>query len=418
MSAASASTGLWDPVRHEALRPIAWNEAHAREMIERIVRDTEKAWSSERHWPLHPNDVEGDDDPAVVATSLDFGAAGVVWALHRLRDIGAARLTRDYGPVLSTLIALNHAWLAMATQSPERERASYLMGDLPILMMQFGASPTASTADAIASLIEGNIDHPARELMWGSPGTLLASALMHRRTGDERWAASYRRTAARLWSQLEWNDEHRCAFWTQDLYGKRTNYIDAVHGFVGTALPLIKGRHLLDEADWKRWQDCIANTIRRTAVRDGLRANWRPWLLPTPAALRKPMFVQYCHGAPGFVINLADFPDASLDELLIAGGATTWSAGPLTKGSNLCHGTGGNGYAFLKLFERTGDRRWLDRARAFAMHGIEQTDADRARFGQLRYSLWTGDLGFAMFLWDCIRERAEFPTLDVFFTAA
>jgi hypothetical protein len=27
------------------------------------------------------------------------------------------------------------------------------------------------------------------------------------------------------------------------------------------------------------------------------------------------------------------------------------------KGSNLCHGTGGNGYAFLKLFKRTGDAR-------------------------------------------------------------
>jgi hypothetical protein len=25
----------------------------------------------------------------------------------------------------------------------------------------------------------------------------------------------------------------------------------------------------------------------------------------------------------------------------------TWRAGPLTKGAGLCHGTGGNGYAFL-----------------------------------------------------------------------
>jgi hypothetical protein len=32
------------------------------------------------------------------------------------------------------------------------------------------------------------------------------------------------------------------------------------------------------------------------------------------------------------------------------------------QGGRLCHGTGGNGYAFRKLFERTGDERWLDRA--------------------------------------------------------
>ena len=42
------------------------------------------------------------------------------------------------------------------------------------------------------------------------------------------------------------------------------------------------------------------------------------------------------------------------------------------KGSNLCHGTGGNGYAFLKLHRRTGDPVWLERARAFAMTAIAQ----------------------------------------------
>ena len=30
------------------------------------------------------------------------------------------------------------------------------------------------------------------------------------------------------------------------------------------------------------------------------------------------------------------------------------------------HGTGGNGYAFLKLYRRTGNTMWLERARAFA----------------------------------------------------
>lgn len=94
-------------------------------------------------------------------------------------------------------------------------------------------------------------------------------------------------------------------------------------------------------------------------------------------------------------------------------GETTWAAGPQLKGSNLCHSTGGNGYAYLKLFKRTGDARWLQRARAFAMHGIRQTEAHAAQYGRLRYSLWTGDPGF-VYLWDCIRGDADFPTLDVF----
>ena len=39
--------------------------------------------------------------------------------------------------------------------------------------------------------------------------------------------------------------------------------------------------------------------------------------------------------------------------------------------------TGGNGYAFLKLHRRFGEPLWLDRARAFAMHGIGQVQAAR-----------------------------------------
>jgi hypothetical protein len=125
--------------------------------------------------------------------------------------------------------------------------------------------------------------------------------------------------------------------------------------------------------------------------------------------------MQFCHGAPGFVICLADFPGAALDELLLRAGEAIWSAGPLTKGSNLCHGTGGNGYAFLKLYRRTGDARWLERARAFAMHGLTQMEADERQHGQLRYSLWTGDPGFAIYLHDCLRATAAFPALDVFY---
>jgi hypothetical protein len=44
----------------------------------------------------------------------------------------------------------------------------------------------------------------------------------------------------------------------------------------------------------------------------------------------------------------------------------------LAKGAKLCHGTGGNGYAFLKLYRRTKNAVWLDHARAFAMTGIAQ----------------------------------------------
>ena len=124
------------------------------------------------------------------------------------------------------------------------------------------------------------------------------------------------------------------------------------------------------------------------------------------------MLVQHCHGSPGMITSLAGF-GPELDELLTAAGDLTWSAGPVAKGAGLCHGTAGNGYALLKLFERTGSEVWLDRARAFAMHAIAQSDARAAEVGRRRYSLWTGDLGLACYLSDCIRAQAQFPTLHV-----
>jgi hypothetical protein len=170
---------------------------------------------------------------------------------------------------------------------------------------------------------------------------------------------------------------------------------------------------LLDAETWSAWEQCIVNTVRHTVDRLGVHANWRGELDDTSETRKK--LVQFCHGAPGFVVCLAGMPGNALDDLLVAAGETTWAAGPLTKGSNLCHGTGGNGYAFLKLYGRTRDALWLERARAFAMHGIAQTEEDASRYGQGRYSLWTGDPGFAIYLWDCVRADAQFPTLDVFY---
>jgi hypothetical protein len=398
---------LYDPARHEPLQPHPWNEEKARAAIGHIVARAETAYREGRYWPVHPLDLEGEE-PDTIETPLYHGAAGVIWALHYLQDCGAARLGRDYLDGWQALLAANRGWLAANAPG---EHASWLMGDTPILMMALGRHP--GLPDELARLLDPNRRHPARELMWGAPGSLLAALFLHTHTGEERWAELFRQTADGLWTQLLWSDERQCAYWTQELYGRTSSYLDAVHGFVATAGPLLKGRHLLGAAAWQGWRDCIAATIRRTAVCEAGQVNWHPQLDGTERENAKKL-LQFCHGAPGFVISLAGFPGDELDDLLLAAGETTWAAGPLNKGANLCHGTAGNGYAFLVLYQRTGDSVWLERARAFAMHALLQYERDAREYGQLRYSLWTGDLGLAVYLWDCIRGRARFPTLDVF----
>ena len=143
-------------------------------------------------------------------------------------------------------------------------------------------------------------------------------------------------------------------------------------------------------------------------------AQWPPSL--EEAGKPEKFRTQWCHGAPGLVSSLAFLApgDEELTALLEAGGELTWRAGPLAKGAGLCHGTAGNGYAFLKLLDRTGDERWLERARRFAMHAVEQVERTRAEYGRGRYTLWSGDLGAALYLQGCLDADAAFPTLDVF----
>ena len=63
--------------------------------------------------------------------------------------------------------------------------------------------------------------------------------------------------------------------------------------------------------------------------------------------------------------------------------STTCSAGAATphgrparsrRAQPLCHGTAGNGFAFLELARRTGDEVWLHRAQRFAMHAMQQCE--------------------------------------------
>jgi hypothetical protein len=97
--------------------------------------------------------------------------------------------------------------------------------------------------------------------------------------------------------------------------------------------------------------------------------------------------------------------DLMPEDLLLGAAECTWRHGPHEKGPGLCHGTAGNGYALLKTFAVTGDELWLERAREFATAALAQR--------QQRHSLFTGDIGAALFAQSCIDADARFPIMDV-----
>jgi len=245
--------------------------------------------------------------------------------------------------------------------------------------------------------VRENVDNEAVELMWGAPGTMLAARAMLDWTGEERWAEAWRESAEAVW-QARGAD----GLWTNRLYGETFRSLGAPHGLVGNVLALRAGG-LLDPDRVERLERETAAVLEAQARSEDGLANW-----PRRAGADEgDLHLQWCDGAPGIVVTAAPFLD---EELLLAGAELTWQAGPpgMEKGCGLCHGTAGNGYAFLKAFERTGDELWLDRARRFAVHALGQV----ARRGHGRYSLWTGDVGAALYAGDCLDGRTAYPVLD------
>ncbi|HTS21051.1 MAG TPA: LanC-like protein [Casimicrobiaceae bacterium] len=399
---------LFEPDRHEALEDVAWDESRAREAIRSIVGDIEENGRGGCLWPMHPLDDEGDS-PRGGCSSLYLGSAGVLWALWQLQREGAVELRGD--PVEG----IRNADTVYPRQPDTGEVVpSYFLGESGILLALWRLTGARAAADRLYASVRSNVQNPTNEALWGAPGTMLAAWHLWKQTGESRWHDLFVENADAVWSTWHFDERAGCHVWTQALYGRLVQYLGAGHGFAGNVYPLLKGAALLDAPRREALYDRCLATLRATAQREGDAINWRPGFFdPRPGGAR--MLMQWCHGAPGMVTAIADFPpqrSAELDAMLVAAGNAIWRAGPLVKGYGLCHGTAGNGYAFLKLFRRTGDRVWLDRARSFAMHALGQLDRMRARFGQGRYTLWTGDPGLAVYAWRCIRGGAELPALD------
>ena len=268
--------------------------------------------------------------------------------------------------------------------------------------MPSALDPSDELADELYGLVEDNIPNTATGVMWGSPGTMLVARSVFDATGDERWADVWRESAARLLDARESDGS-----WEQRLYGEKFRGLGTTYGLVGNALAL------LDGGEWLTDETLTHGTVeilRETAVRENGLVNW-------PGSVGGPLLgegnevkLQWCCGAPGIAVSAASYLD---EDLLLAAANTVWRAGPhgSDKGSAICHGTAGNGYALLAAFERTGDEVWLDRARRFAVHALEQATAARVERGRGRYSLWTGDLGVALYAADSLHARTRYPVL-------
>jgi hypothetical protein len=367
---------LWRAGEHEPLAGDEWSDERAEAAIAAIVADAEAVFDGSR-WPWHPSDGEEWS-----VADLYVGGAGMIWALDELGSNGwsdaAVSFVDQYRERPSPF-------------DEEPVQTGYHFGELGIALVAFRLTRDAGLADRVQELLVAGLDSVANEVMYGAPGSLLAAEAMLAWTGEPRWDEAWSAAAERVLAARDAD-----GLWTARVGGHDFRSLGPAHGFAGNARALANRSPV--EVD---------DVLARFALREDGLANW-----PTDDDFEVDgIRVQWCHGAPGIVAALGHVMD---EDLALAGGELTWRAGPLTKSYGLCHGTAGNAYAFLVLHRRTGDDRWRDRARAFAMHAIAKADAERAAVGQGRYSLFTGDIGVALLLRHLLDGDDRFPTLGPF----
>jgi hypothetical protein len=339
---------LYAPETYERLTTTPWQEARVREGIRAVVADADAAYDADAMWPAHEWDGWRS---ALPLKNLYVGAAGMAWGLDTLLRRGVGETGLEPAAVAREAFERFRAepdFLA-GEELPAQKHSSLLNGEAGVLLVAWLLAPEDSFAGDLLALVRQNVGNEANELMWGVPGTLLVARTMLSRTGEERWRVAVQESEDALRDSRDGD-----GLWTQHLYGRVHRILGPPHGLVGNVAALGE-------------VGSAADVLARTAIVQGDHANW-------PSAADGPdefLRLQWCNGAPGIVITAAGYLD---EELLLAGAQLIWDAGPHgdEKGAGICHGTAGNGYALLKTFERTGDELWLERARAFAMHALEQ----------------------------------------------
>lgn len=394
---------LYRPEAFEPLTDETWNADRVRDGIHAIVADTDQAFRGPRlFWRAHEWDGWHGTSPM---KNLYVGTAGVIWALAALRRRGHAETTLSLSDLSLQNVELfrQRPDFMKGVELPEPRESALLTGETGVLLVALRLAPSAGLADDLYLRVRANIGNPADEVMWGTPGTLMAAQAMFSWTDDDRWRDAWNESAEALLARRDPD-----GFWVQRLYGQELRSLTPPHGVVGNVQALLP---LLDDARRQTLERETAAILERTAVLEDGLANWPPRPRPELAGPDGEIRVQWCAGAPGIVTGAAGYMN---EELLLAGAELVWHVGPLgmDKGACICHGTAGNGYALLKAFERTGDELWLERARRFALHALGQVERARVQRGRGRYSLWTGDIGAALFAADCLDSRSAYPIFD------
>ena len=170
----------------------------------------------------------------------------------------------DLGPVEARVLARLPSYAVAAALEryrtapdldEEAHAPSLLVGETGVLMVADRLGSPAADRDRLSELVRANREHSTWELLWGSPGTILAARACG--LGDE-----WRESAQLLYGHWDESSD----MWRHDLYGRRRSFIGPAHGFAGNVHAL---RGFVDE---EILRERVARLLTRTA---DMRMGWR-----------------------------------------------------------------------------------------------------------------------------------------------
>jgi lantibiotic modifying enzyme len=381
---------LYSTDRHVPLINIPWDAHRLENNSQYIIAQTLANYSPISYWPVHPLDSEEASDQGF--NDFYYGAAGIFWFLNTLK------LKNEFKEFMKGLSV------------DKTSNISFFFDHIAFLLFKEKLDPSKENRDELYQLFCHSPDGDKNEILYGTPSTLLAAYQAYKLTGEQRFADCCQTFKQRTLAQWKYFEKHDCYMWTQH-FDQPREYVGAAHGTFGNIHVLYTIKELLNETELSLLNIRSTQAFKNLATVSHEYANW-----PALAEPADKLLLHWCHGAPGAICALADHLPSTpeTDELFLKAAELIWKAGPLNKGTSLCHGTSGNALAFLKIYKRSSDDKWLVRAKAFAMHCLEQCEELEKSYGQLRYSLWTGDLGLVWLNEQIKKNEAKLPLLDIY----
>lgn len=301
-------------------------------------------------------------------------------------------------------------------------RVSFLCGDAGPLavaaVVHHRLKNQADSHDCLAKLLslQRSVLSPdsdvSDELLYGRAGYLYALLYVNKEIGpevvDETTIAKV--VTAILESGKSLSKEEKRSERCPLLYEwHKKQYVGAAHGLAGIYYMLMQPAARVSRE--------VLNELLRPSV-DYLRhKRFRSGNYPSSLSNESDRLVHWCHGAPGVLHTLIMAHKVFREEKYLRDavdcGELIWQKGLLRKGYGLCHGTAGNGYAFLSLYQLTHDKKYLYRACKFAEWCLDY-GKHGCRIPDRPYSLFEGMAGTVHYLSDVLQpEGSSFPAFEL-----